>query len=137
MWDDYTYKAYKPEEYVDQMMKSQPPINRQYPNEKPQKLIRMLQLSDAHVDRGYLEGSNSDCKAPSCCRFGYGTPKNEIPGYWGFVGRWDIPMRTAEVGFEYAVKQNPDFIIWTGDNLDHYIWFQTYENQFFNQRYLK
>jgi len=46
-------------------------------------------------------------------------------------------MRTAEVGFEYVIKQNPDFIIWTGDNLDHYIWYQTFENQFFNQRYLK
>lgn len=46
-------------------------------------------------------------------------------------------MRTAESGIEYAVSKNPDFIIWTGDNIDHYIWFQTYENQFFNQRYLK
>lgn len=46
-------------------------------------------------------------------------------------------MRTAEVGFEYIVDKDIDFIIWTGDNLDHYIWFQTFENQFFNQRHLK
>jgi len=42
------------------MMSKQPRIDRKYPKEKPKKLIRMLQLSDAHVDRGYLEGSNPD-----------------------------------------------------------------------------
>ena len=46
-------------------------------------------------------------------------------------------MRTAEFGLEYIINQDSDFIIWTGDNLDHYIWYQTFENQFFNQRYLK
>lgn len=46
-------------------------------------------------------------------------------------------MRTAETGLEQMIALNPDFIIWTGDNLDHYLWYQTYENQFFNQRYLK
>ena len=46
-------------------------------------------------------------------------------------------MRTSESGLDYILQQDFDFIIWTGDNIDHYIWYQTVENQFFNQRYLK
>mmetsp|Transcript_8714 Transcript_8714/g.8252 ORF Transcript_8714/g.8252 Transcript_8714/m.8252 type:complete len:367 (+) Transcript_8714:612-1712(+) len=60
----------------------------------------------------------------------------DIPGYWGIVGKCDIPQRTAETGLEQLIAQNPDFIIWTGDNLDHYVWYQSFENQFFNQRFL-
>lgn len=120
------------------MMKRQPKINRQYPRKKPAKIIKMLQISDAHVDRGYLEGTNPHCKSATCCRPQYGpAPENERPGYWGHVGKCDIPMRTAESAIKFTVEKQPDFIIWTGDNLDHYVWFQTYENQFFNQRHLK
>jgi sphingomyelin phosphodiesterase len=137
LWDEYYYQDYKASDYINRMMAGQPRITRNYPQKTPEKIIRMLQISDAHVDRGYLEGSNPDCTQASWWRDGNGPPKNEIPGYWGFVGRWDIPMRTAEVGLDYIMDQNVDFIIWTGDNLDHYIWYQTFENQFFNQRYLK
>ena len=42
------------------MMDNQPQINRNYPQQKPEKVIKMLQISDAHVDRAYLEGSNPD-----------------------------------------------------------------------------
>ena len=59
-------------------------------------------------------------------------------GYWGYDGRCDIPMRTAFRGLEDVINaEDPDFIIWTGDNIDHYIWFVNYENQFFNGRILK
>lgn len=64
--DDYYYQTYKVEDYIDDMMKKQPKINREYPRETPQKLIKMFQISDAHVDRGYLEGTNTECKAPTC-----------------------------------------------------------------------
>jgi len=44
-------------------------------------------------------------------------------------------MRTAFTGLEFTIKdQKPDFIIWTGDNLDHYIWWQQNEEHFFNMR---
>jgi sphingomyelin phosphodiesterase len=46
-------------------------------------------------------------------------------------------LNTAESGIEAMIAKDPDFIIWTGDNIDHYIFLQTFENQFFNQRVLK
>jgi sphingomyelin phosphodiesterase len=90
----------------------------------PNTTIKMFQISDAHVDRGYLEGSNAECIKPSCCRYETGVGKGEnAAGFWGITGRCDIPMRTAERGLERLMEEDPDFIIWTGDNLDHYIWF--------------
>lgn len=136
LWDDWYYEIEKIEDYKDRL--SSPKPDNSYPKQKPEKLIRMLQISDAHVDRAYLEGTNTEWETPSWWRYDSGKGQgNDTAGYWGFVGRCDIPMRTAEVGLDHIMDQDIDFIIWTGDNIDHYIWYQTYENQFFNQRYLK
>lgn len=57
--DDYYYEVDDEQIYIRRMMSEQPEIDRKYPTQKPNKTIKMLQLSDAHVDRGYLEGSST------------------------------------------------------------------------------
>ena len=92
---------------------------------------KMMQLSDAHVDRSYMKGANSHCNLPICCRKqnGMGSSKDNSAGFWGHVGQCDIPMHTAHSALNYTIKEhNPDFIIWTGDMLDHQVWLHTYEN---------
>jgi hypothetical protein len=56
---------YKSEEYVNRLMTKQPKVDRKYPKSKPEKIYRMLQVTDAHVDRTYLEGSNAECTQAS------------------------------------------------------------------------
>lgn len=63
--DDTFYERDDENIYIKRMMDEQPPIDRKYPNVAPEEPIRMLQISDAHVDRGYLEGSAVECSAPS------------------------------------------------------------------------
>lgn len=47
------------------------------------------------------------------------------------MGDCDIPFRTIEAAIRF-IKNNLsdeiDFIVWTGDNTNHYIWEQTYES---------
>jgi hypothetical protein len=61
--DDYHYEAYDINNYLERVLKDQPSANRKYPKSKPQKLYKMFHISDAHVDRNYLEGTATECKS--------------------------------------------------------------------------
>jgi hypothetical protein len=63
--DDYNYAAYDINDYVDRVIKDQPSANRNYPRNTPQKLYTMFHISDAHVDRNYMEGTLAECNAPT------------------------------------------------------------------------
>ncbi|EAR99710.1 ser/thr phosphatase family protein (macronuclear) [Tetrahymena thermophila SB210] len=113
------------------IIKDTPQVNRPAPTLK--KTFKFLHMSDLHFDGLYLEGANGQCTVPDCCRFTSGKPKDESAkaGYWGYLGNCDIPFRTIEAAIRY-IKNNLadeiDFIIWTGDNTNHYIWEQSFES---------
>lgn len=58
----------------------------------------MLHLADIHWDPEYLEGSNTDCGDPICCRASSGAVVNatDAAGYWGDRRGCDLPWRTIE-----------------------------------------
>ncbi|KAL4435972.1 hypothetical protein ABPG74_022207 [Tetrahymena malaccensis] len=113
------------------IIKDTPQINRPTPTLK--KTFKFLHMSDLHFDGLYLEGANTQCTVPDCCRITSGQPKDESAkaGYWGYLGDCDIPFRTVEAAIRY-IKNNLadeiDFILWTGDNTNHYIWEQSYQS---------
>ncbi|XP_034251961.1 sphingomyelin phosphodiesterase-like isoform X1 [Thrips palmi] len=92
--------------------------------------LKLLQLSDTHVDPHYKEGSLADCELPLCCR-GTSGPANgkRLAGKWGDYGRCDAPVALLENTLQHIAKEHPDLdgILWTGDLQPHDIWNQTRE----------
>ena len=96
------------------------------PQEKPEKggeILRMLQVTDLHVDPQYKEGYSTSCLKPICCR-NDSTSDNAKPhsGKYGHLGKCDIPLILLESFVDDALKRDIDFIIWTGDNAPHDTW---------------
>ncbi|XP_029846362.2 sphingomyelin phosphodiesterase [Ixodes scapularis] len=88
--------------------------------------LRVLHLSDTHVDMGYEEGSLANCEEPLCCHANDGRPKGPehvAAGHWGYFKNCDIPPRTFESMLKHIRdSQKIDFVIWTGDIVAHDIW---------------
>jgi len=117
--------------------------------------VKILHVTDLHVDDEYEEGSDVNCPYPLCCRktsnwnkpgnmtpvarlarnviggsndhTGVGDPAwiPEVAGKWGSFGHCDIPKRTLSKLLQEAAMQNPDLVYVTGDFPAHDIWNQT------------
>ena len=92
-------------------------------------LIRILHLSDIHIDLEYTEGLSTNCREPLCCR----PPNNNTPPV---AGRWgdhscDLPFWTANNLLEHLTenKNQFDWVYWTGDLPAHNVWNQTRRQQ--------
>ena len=93
-------------------------------------MIKVLHLSDIHIDLEYTEGLNADCEDPLCCRPPNSPPKSgrtvRPAGHWGDY-KCDLPLRTVDNLFEHLAlhKDEFDWIYWTGDLPAHNVWDQT------------
>ncbi|KAK3098121.1 hypothetical protein FSP39_016346 [Pinctada imbricata] len=91
-------------------------------------IVRVLQVSDIHMDIKYKEGSPAKCDFFLCCRGGSnGTGK---AGKYGTYG-CDLPRRTVDVVLKNIrkLRPKPDLIIYTGDSPPHDVWDQSYAGQ--------
>ncbi|VDP01288.1 unnamed protein product [Heligmosomoides polygyrus] len=82
---------------------------------------QLLQLTDIHVDLEYEPGSEAECDLPICCR------KSSVPtkpaGYWGTVGRCDVPYQTFEDMLKHInASHEVDYIMLSGDFINHADW---------------
>ncbi|KAK0406300.1 hypothetical protein QR680_018488 [Steinernema hermaphroditum] len=104
------------------------------PANKP--TLRVLHLSDIHIDHGYVEGSEADCTNHHgplntyayCCR-AYKTDRPNDPvkvpaGKWGAPFKCDIPYRMFDIAMKQIAQKEPnlDYILITGDLESHNIW---------------
>ncbi|KAB0799106.1 hypothetical protein PPYR_06986 [Photinus pyralis] len=92
--------------------------------------LKILQISDSHLDLEYVEGSNANCDEPLCCRATSTLKKKN--GVIMPAGRWgafncDSPRILVDNMLENIAKDHPDidYIMWTGDLPPHDIWLQT------------
>ncbi|XP_054157328.1 sphingomyelin phosphodiesterase-like [Oppia nitens] len=88
------------------------------------KQLKMLHLTDAHLDLWYTPGSNSRCNEPVCCR-STSPGHNHSAGYWSETSySCDTPLSFAETALEHmsVAHRDIDFVIWTGDNIPHDTW---------------
>ena len=71
--------------------------------------MKVLHLADIHWDPEYMEGSNSVCGEPLCCRAD--SPKlgsgEHYAGFWGDDHFCDIPWRTVENAMAHISQQHP------------------------------
>ncbi|KAG0431190.1 hypothetical protein HPB47_022011, partial [Ixodes persulcatus] len=88
--------------------------------------LRVLHLSDTHVDPLYEEGSLASCAEYLCCHADDGRPHGpdqKAAGRWGSFQLCDIPSRTYESMLRHIRdNQKIDYVIWTGDVVAHDIW---------------
>uniref|UniRef100_A0A0N5BGI1 Sphingomyelin phosphodiesterase n=1 Tax=Strongyloides papillosus TaxID=174720 RepID=A0A0N5BGI1_STREA len=117
---------------------NKPPVKPWPIVKKPQSKLRVLHLTDIHLDRDYKVGSVANCNIGKlfesftfCCRAYPNIDKKRqrdnnktIPaGYWGSPYDCDIPFRTFINAMEHLSKNDKfDYIIVTGDLEAHDIW---------------
>lgn len=99
--------------------------SRPRPTLRQNQYVTILHLADIHFDLWYAENSPTDCDMPLCCRTEYnGTGSAR---YWGDY-HCNIPTRTMELFFDFIRQQFvPDLIIYTGDTVQHTVWYQPQE----------
>ncbi|XP_063678896.1 sphingomyelin phosphodiesterase-like [Bolinopsis microptera] len=92
--------------------------------------LKVVQLSDVHIDLQYTPGSVKKCGEPLCCRDGKGL-KDDEAGFWGSMNApCDIPLRTYKNALEFISQQiKPEVIFWTGDIPAHDVWKQSRADQ--------
>ena len=94
--------------------------------------LKVLHLSDTHIDPFYAEGADAVCGEPLCCRQTSGhTSAQNRAGFWGDYRDCDIPLRTLENSLKFieSKHQDIDYVIWTGDIPPHDVWNQTRDGQ--------
>merc|ERR1711962_1174715 len=74
-----------------------------FPTEKNRKTLKVLHITDVHIDEDYAENSDAECSQPLCCRKVSNGVKNSVKShYWGTRRSCDIPFRTFEATMEAA-----------------------------------
>ncbi|ESO05258.1 hypothetical protein HELRODRAFT_77714 [Helobdella robusta] len=99
------------------------------PMTKPTPKLKVLQLTDIHIDFLYKPQSAINCNDPLCCRNGQPTEPSNMAGYWASLGACDMPTWTVDDLFNKLSKEKFDYILWTGDSLSHNVWNQTRDDQ--------
>lgn len=94
-------------------------------------MMKVLHVSDLHIDLEYEPGLAVNCDDPLCCRRGQQVTKENAghAGYWGSYGYCDTPYWTVENLFAAASKKHYDYILWTGDLPAHDDWAQNRSSQ--------
>ncbi|EYC07434.1 hypothetical protein Y032_0070g431 [Ancylostoma ceylanicum] len=100
-------------------------VKHTHPKNGRNRNLRVLQLTDLHVDFDYKPGSEADCDLPVCCREEIQSPK-KAAGYWGAVGKCDIPYWTFKNMLEHInATHEIDYIMLSGDFINHFDWSYT------------
>jgi sphingomyelin phosphodiesterase len=71
--------------------------------------LRVLHLTDLHIDFEYQPHTLADCDQPLCCR-AVSSSKNKtydpsrLAGFWGDYRNCDVPIWTVENMFEHIAE---------------------------------
>lgn len=92
---------------------------------------KVLQVTDIHLDMEYKEGTVANCNLPLCCRElrddDLVPVKQILAGFYGTTGKCDANIETVKAFASKAKELNPDYIMFTGDNIAHSVWLVTQE----------
>lgn len=82
--------------------------------------IKVVLVTDLHIDPYYLAGTSNKCdENGSCCQTGEPQSENDTAGKWGDYN-CDLPNDTFQSMIKYVKEEiDPDFILWGGDSASH------------------
>ena len=87
---------------------------------------KVVQVTDIHLDMDYKPGAVANCILPLCCREladdDLVPVKQILAGKYGTTGKCDANIETVKAFAEKAKELNPDYIMFTGDNIAHLTW---------------
>ncbi|PAV84049.1 hypothetical protein WR25_07602 [Diploscapter pachys] len=112
-----------------------PPFEPKKPVDPGKPTLRVLHLTDPHLDMIYTPGMEVDCDTSLCCRQQdtpvelnsdtQTTPGVKNPaGHWGSIGKCDTPYYLFQNMLQHIVQTNGkiDYIVMTGDLMSHDVW---------------
>ncbi|KAF8368903.1 hypothetical protein PRIPAC_86732 [Pristionchus pacificus] len=108
------------------------PFPKLLPKTSTPSTLRVLQLTDIHVDFEYAEGSEAACQASVCCHRDKNASANlnitTPAGHWGSISKCDIPYRTLESMLRHINEtEELDYIMVSGDLINHFDWEYSWE----------
>ncbi|PPQ81932.1 hypothetical protein CVT25_013780 [Psilocybe cyanescens] len=85
--------------------------------------FQVAHFSDAHIDRMYTAGSDSNCTKPICCRnFADQTGPVQVPAGPSGSLNCDTPTTLVQSMLRSVATQNAQFSIFTGDVVEAAVW---------------
>ncbi|KAJ6517990.1 sphingomyelin phosphodiesterase [Mycena vitilis] len=85
--------------------------------------VRVVHLSDVHIDRMYTVGAEANCTKSICCRdFDDSPPTPSVPAGPNGNSHCDSPVSLADSMLEEIEHLNPRFSIFTGDVVEGATW---------------
>ena len=101
------------------------------PKKTDDDYYKVLQVTDIHLDMEYKEGAVANCNLPLCCRDlrddDLVPVKQIFAGKYGTTANCDANIETVRAFAAKAKETNPDYIMFTGDNIAHSVWLVTQE----------
>lgn len=93
------------------------------------KNLKILHLTDFHLQMDYQAGSIADCGYPLCCKknFGNALTSHKTAGFWGSY-TCDTNLEVYKNFLRHLNSTyKVDAVYYTGDNIDHSVWNTTKE----------
>ena len=121
------------EDFAERILKNKPEIKEKeiVKRKNDEDYYKVVQVTDIHLDMEYKEGTVANCIKPLCCRELADDdliPVKQIyAGLYGTTGNCDANIETVRAFASKAKELNPDYIMFTGDNIAHSVWLVTQE----------
>ena len=119
------------EDYAKKILGNKPPTKEKEIVEmkNDDNYYKVVQVTDIHLDMEYQEGAVANCTLPLCCRKlgedDLKPLKPKLAGRYGTTGKCDANIETVRAFASKAKELNPDYIMFTGDNIAHDVWLVT------------
>ena len=116
------------DDYAKKILGNKPPTKEREIVERKNddNYYKVIQVTDIHLDMEYEEGTIANCDLPLCCRKLEDddlVPMKPIyAGLYGTTGNCDANIETVRAFASKAKELNPDYIMFTGDNIAHNVW---------------
>jgi len=121
------------EDFAQRILKDKPEIKEKevIKTKNDEDYYKVVQVTDIHLDMEYKEGAVANCILPICCRELADDDlipvKQIFAGKYGTTGNCDANIETVKAFASKAKELNPDYIMFTGDNIAHSVWKVTQE----------
>ena len=116
------------EDFAERILKDKPEVKEKeiIKTKNDDDYYKVVQVTDIHLDMEYKEGAVANCILPICCRELQDDDlvpvKQEYAGLYGHTGKCDANIETVKAFASRAKELNPDYIMFTGDNIAHSVW---------------